>query len=314
MEMFANSLAPFADALFGPHSRLAPVYVGFTVLLAILIWCFRGAPGTFLSWVAPRKIYLHPSHMMDIKLLLIGRLLSAFKLVGRLALSASIAVSVSEVLRGGGEEDVSSSWPAILVTLALVLVSDFKVYWVHRLHHQISVLWPFHEVHHSAEVMTPLTVYRKHPIYDFLSSLVGAVLIGLAQGVLLGLFIGKVETVQIVGANALYFVFNAAGANFRHSHIWISYGWFIEHVLISPAQHQAHHSIELKHRNKNFGEIFAIWDWMFGTLYIAKQRENLTYGLSDENGMMLPQPHATLRQALFRPIGDSWRAMMRRKG
>ncbi len=43
-----------------------------------------------------------------------------------------------------------------------------------------------------------------------------------------------------------------------------------------------HHSANPKHFNKNFGSCLALWDWMFGTLYVpAKEREPLTFGFAD---------------------------------
>jgi sterol desaturase/sphingolipid hydroxylase (fatty acid hydroxylase superfamily) len=51
--------------------------------------------------------------------------------------------------------------------------------------------------------------------------------------------------------------------------------------LISPAQHQIHHSIKKEHHNKNFGVAFAFWDYMFGSLYISKNNEDVKFGISD---------------------------------
>nr|WP_305907128.1 creatininase family protein [Methylomarinum sp. Ch1-1]MDP4519854.1 creatininase family protein [Methylomarinum sp. Ch1-1] len=74
----------------------------------------------------------------------------------------------------------------------------------------------------------------------------------------------------------LFYLF---GYNLRHSHIWLSYGPFFSKLLISPAQHQIHHSANPTHFDKNFGFIFAIWDALFRSLYIPKQREILLFGL-----------------------------------
>ena len=72
------------------------------------------------------------------------------------------------------------------------------------------------------------------------------------------------------------------GANLRHSHVPLSYGRRLEQVLISPLQHQIHHSIAIEHQNRNFGSKFAIWDRMFGTLITAKQVElPLRFGVPD---------------------------------
>ena len=55
----------------------------------------------------------------------------------------------------------------------------------------------------------------------------------------------------------------------RHSHIWLSWGDRIEGWLISPAQHQLHHSVEPRHFDRNLGSALAIWDRWFGTLVKA---------------------------------------------
>ena len=152
--------------------------------------------------------------------------------------------------------------------------------------------------------MTPVTVYRKHPVYDVFSTIIRTLLYGILQGLLMALFIGKVEFAVIAGTNAIYFLFNLFGSNLRHSHIWLSYGRVLEHVLISPAQHQIHHSMATRHWNKNYGEVFAIWDWMFGTLYVPRSYEEIRYGIEGLTGDA--QPHKTLKDALLLPMQESW--------
>lgn len=70
--------------------------------------------------------------------------------------------------------------------------------------------------------------------------------------------------------------------NLRHSHIWISYGWYLSHIFSSPAMHQIHHSTKEEHIDKNFSRIFSFWDYLFGTLYVPKIREEFTVGLVDQ--------------------------------
>ena len=119
--------------------------------------------------------------------------------------------------------------------------------WVHRWHHRLAIIWPFHAVHHSAEVLTPLTVYRKHPVYDLLSAAAHSILIGLLQGILLAVLAGRIDVALIGGTNAMYVLFQLTGSNLRHSHLWLRYGNLLEHVFISPAQHQIHHSLAPAH-------------------------------------------------------------------
>ena len=229
---------------------------------------------------------------------------------GAVSLTTVVATTVVAGMGRGAEE---ATWHPALVAVLVALVNDFGVYWVHRWHHRVPTIWSFHAVHHSAEVLTPVTVYRKHPVYDVVSQLVRSLLIGLLQGLVLALLIGKVEMTVIAGTNVVYVLFNLAGSNLRHSHLWLRYGAVIEHVLISPAQHQIHHSRAVQHKDTNYGEIFAVWDWMFGTLYVPAGREALEFGLSDDTGAAIEQPHGSLTQALLIPFRDSWRAMSPRK-
>ena len=172
--------------------------------------------------------------------------------------------------------------PYFLLTFALgsILVFDFGFYLQHYLMHKISFLWEFHKVHHSAEVMTPLTFFRVHPV-DWLSmSLVYGLLVGGFQGTYKYFIPYEASLVKIMGFNIITFAFYFMGIHLRHSHIWISYGQILSRIFISPAQHQIHHSLAPRHFDKNLGAIFSLWDWLFGTLYVPKKKEDIQFGLS----------------------------------
>ena len=77
-------------------------------------------------------------------------------------------------------------------------------------------------------------------------------------------------------------MFNTAGSNLRHSHIGIRYWPWLEYILISPAQHQLHHSIDISHHDKNFGAALAIWDYIFGSLHHSEEIEDLTLGIETD--------------------------------
>ena len=57
----------------------------------------------------------------------------------------------------------------------------------------------------------------------------------------------------------------------------------LEKVLISPAQHQLHHSLDERHYDKNFGAALAIWDWIFGSLHHSEDIDNLVLGVEDDD-------------------------------
>lgn len=310
----ASPLGAFGKA----GSRLFVLYLLSAAAMAFVVYRLTGAHRSkgFLSFLLPAAIWRHQSHWTDIKLFIVNHLMAMVLILQFTALATLAAVAVIAVGEAVvGSDRIGIEWTTgrfALFTLGLTLAADFSTYWVHRLHHENPVLWPFHEVHHSAEVMSPITLYRKHPLYDVISEAARALVVGLLQGVMIFAFLGPTDIVTIGGANAVYVVFNALGSNLRHSHIWISFGPVLSYLFISPAQHQIHHSIDAKHHNKNYGEVFAIWDWMFGTLYVPRRKETLRFGLADRDGNPVPQPHPDLKAALLRPFQRSAAAARRR--
>jgi sterol desaturase/sphingolipid hydroxylase (fatty acid hydroxylase superfamily) len=105
--------------------------------------------------------------------------------------------------------------------------------------------------------------------------------VGLSQGLLLGALSEDITVAEIAGINVFIVLTHAALGALQHSHVWLSYGPVLEHIVISPAQHQIHHSTDPAHYGKNLGNSLAIWDWMFGTLYVIKGTERLTFGLTE---------------------------------
>ncbi len=57
-----------------------------------------------------------------------------------------------------------ASQPWWAQAIEVVVLSDFLVYWGHRLQHRIGFLWRFHSIHHSAEHLDWLAAHREHPI------------------------------------------------------------------------------------------------------------------------------------------------------
>ncbi|RKF15114.1 sterol desaturase family protein [Roseovarius spongiae] len=302
-------LAEIWDGLAGPATRLWPVYLGVSLLIAYALYRLRRIEGSFLGWIMPRAIYLHPSHIVDLKIFVLGRAIAALGLLNVVFFGALVAQWVGGLF---GEGLGLAPLGPVAVALLLLTVSDFGTYWVHRIHHENRIFWPFHSVHHSAEVMTPITVFRKHPFYDVISTFVRGLFIGVLQGVFIGLFAGKVSLFTLIGVNAGYVLFNMAGSNLRHTHVWLGYGKLLSHIFISPAQHQIHHSLAPEHHNKNYGEVLAIWDWMFGTLYVPQAQVELQFGLGDRHGNRLAQRHDSLRAALVVPVQDSWKQVKKR--
>ncbi len=310
-ESMSEFLAVLSESLAGPASRLWPVYLFVTVIIALVIHSVRKVETPFLEWLVPKSIYFHASHIVDLKIFFVNRAIAMLGLFNMVFISAFIATTLPDLIGSGA---VFAGEMLLLKAVLLLIASDLSVYIVHRFHHENRIFWPFHALHHSAEVMTPITVYRKHPIYDVVGSVVRAVLMGGIQGIMIALFADGVSFLTIAGINACYLAFNMAASNLRHTHIWLSFGPVLERVFISPAQHQIHHSIDPKHFNKNYGEVLAIWDWMFGTLYVPSRMEALEFGIGDQDGVRIEQPHDSLTNAMLVPIKDSWHQIAKRFG
>jgi sterol desaturase/sphingolipid hydroxylase (fatty acid hydroxylase superfamily) len=141
----------------------------------------------------------------------------------------------------------SPGWVRFLLSLLLV---DF-LYWLqHYCHHKVPLLWQFHALHHSQKEINFFTDFRYHVAeyvvrYTFLT---------------VPFLVLKIEPPVILA----YVIFTKCYSHFYHGNIQTNMGPF-KYVLVTPQSHRVHHSLEPEHRDKNFGAILSIWDFMLGT-------------------------------------------------
>jgi len=270
---------------FHPDERIYFPYLVSSVVIAILL--FVASNKTFKgiwTYLFPYKRVFHISTANDVFLLVINHMLTVLLYVPFLFNAILLAYLISEEMNdlfGYSSLKTASTTAVVLYSVVFFVVGDLSRYLLHLLLHKIPFLWEFHKVHHSAEVLTPITVYRSHPIESLMFHLRGVVVGGLVSGIFLWLYPSSIDPYMIWGVHVGAFVFNLLGANLRHSHVWFSFGSILERVFISPAQHLIHHSNNPKHHNKNMGSELAIWDWMFKTLYITKGKEDLSFGVQE---------------------------------
>lgn len=273
-----------------PNERVFVLYLGSSLACAVIVYLIARwrqtaeTPRRLFAYLFPREVYLHPSAVADYKFFLADRILSFLLVPFFVVLPILIADSVLQLLVAiFGPADVAilprGVPTTLLITLVTVLLIDLSLWWIHYLHHRIPVLWEFHKVHHSAEVMTPITAYRMHPVEIILNFNLTNLVGGISFAVFQYLTAGAVITYEIVGVNIVMFLFYVIGFNLRHSHIPMAYPRSVSYLLVSPWMHQVHHSMETRHLDKNMGFIFSLWDWMFGTLYIPARGEKFAIGL-----------------------------------
>lgn len=275
-----ETIAGFLREQFGLTQALSPVYLLCTVLIVALVYLLRKEKGSFVAFLLPREIWTNSSVGIDIWLLILNRMIALLGLSARFAAAPAVAAWIASTLPWTVWDGAGMS-PLALALLVFV-ISDFALYFIHRAYHTIGTIWPLHAVHHSAAVLTPLTAYRLHPLAIILNTAMMTLIFGGLFGVLAGTFSPDLTLAEIAGANAFVVLANLTVTNLHHSHVWISFGPVIERFLISPAQHQIHHSVAPRHFNKNFGQTLAVWDWLFGSLYVIRDREEIVFGLNEE--------------------------------
>jgi len=305
----------FAD-FSNPKKRVFVGYLALTVLIALawLVAVRRASIRSALREVFDRRVLFSASAWADYKIFVINRVFTLFispLLVSQLMIATALYYALHEVtfLQRGVFSDTPKAVIVTLFTVTIFMVDDFTKYLVHRWMHRWPLLWAIHKVHHSAQTMTPITVYRVHPLEGILYGMRAAVAQGVTMATFLFFFGSAVDLYTVLGVNVLSFVFHVTGSNLRHTHISIRYWSWLEHLLISPAQHQVHHSIAREHHDKNFGVAFAIWDWLFGSLHLSEQDKKLQFGLQPS------EAHPSrLGDIYLRPFGDMARVLRRRAG
>ena len=252
------------------------------VIGIIFTWKNKNVLHLFIKNTFSIKYWFNRSCYRDYQWILINQTLRTLLIVPLLASSLTVALYVNRVFLGGFGPGDFLHWPYqyLVITFSLVLfvIEDFSRFFVHWLYHQIPFLWKYHSIHHSATVLTPFTLYRVHSVEYLLNNCRGVFVVGLVSGIFMYSFNGAIGVAEILGVNLFNFLFNLAAANLRHSHVWISFGYF-EHIFISPAQHQIHHSREKIHFDKNFGSCLAIWDKVFLSWQTSKNNKVHNFGL-----------------------------------
>ncbi|HRJ70542.1 MAG TPA: sterol desaturase family protein [Beijerinckiaceae bacterium] len=191
-----------------------------------------------------------------------------------------------------------------LFTLVLFLAYEFGYWLEHWISHRVPFLWEFHKVHHSAEHLTPLTVWRMHPVNTVLFANVVGVVLAIAGSVAAWLLGGPLTEYAYSGTNVILIVFVHLYLHLQHSHIWISFTGWAGRIFMSPAHHQIHHSTNPLHFDRNMGSCLSLFDWLFGTLHVpARQPEKLSFGIEAEGDVN------TITATLVTPFVDSGRQL-----
>jgi sterol desaturase/sphingolipid hydroxylase (fatty acid hydroxylase superfamily) len=284
-----NPILAFVEMYHDPRNRWFALYMLTSLIAAWLVYLMQARRDPelksegFFHFAFPSEIYTHESAKADYVYYVVNKIVFTAFFASMIYFSYVSQEAVFNLLKSFGPGPVLPGCPllaTIVTTLLVVLAADFALWYGHYLSHKIPVLWEFHKVHHSAEVMTPFTAGRVHPIDDMMGYALTGLFSGSVGGVCAYIFGKDASLIAVFQLNIVLFVFYMLAFHLRHSHIWLPLTGWLGHVFISPAHHQVHHSSAERHWDRNMGFVFAIWDWMFGTLHVpADKREDFAFGI-----------------------------------
>ena len=154
----------------------------------------------------------------------------------------------------------------LYMALAIMLLDFLTSYLPHYVQHKVKWMWKFHLVHHTDNWVDTSTANRHHPGETVISMifLIGAIF-------LLGVPAWLVILHQFIAV---------AFSQFTHANIslprWLDQ--VISWLFISPNVHKVHHHHTQPLTDTNYGNIFSIWDRLFGTFAVSDV-SNLKYGI-----------------------------------
>ncbi|MGB0941328.1 MAG: sterol desaturase family protein [Marinomonas sp.] len=291
MEVFWNE---YWQTLFGdlisPQKRVSLAYLVSAFIIAILCLTLfsKLSIKNALRHVFQAKVWLSATAFADYKTLVINafvlKLISPF-LLAKMLVAIWLFEQWHWLMPDKPEPNIWPTWLVVLCfTIFQFVLDDFCRFYLHRLMHKWQFLWAFHQVHHSATELNPFTVFRTHPVESVLFSLRSTLSQGFSIALFFYLFPNQVDIYMVLGVNVVIFAFNLLGANLRHSNVMLCYPHWLEKVLISPAQHQIHHSVAREHWDKNFGVVLACWDKWFKSLHHSDPTQTLKFGLGSDAG------------------------------
>ena len=157
----------------------------------------------------------------------------------------------------------------VSIILGLLVLDLIGAYLPHLVQHKVKLLWYIHIVHHTDHKVDTTTANRHHPfesVVRFLFTFIGIFVSGAPIGLVL-----------------MYQSISVIASQFNHANIQISnkVDKLISYIIVSPNMHKVHHHFELPYTDSNYGNIFSIWDRLFGT-YMELDKDKIVYGVDTD--------------------------------
>ena len=197
-----------------------------------------------------------------------------------------VALAFFDCYRFGIIHFINSS-TLVSIIIGLLLLDLIGAYLPHLVQHKVKLLWHIHIVHHTDHKVDTTTANRHHP----LESVVRFIFT----------FIGIFVSGAPIGLVLLYQSISVLASQFNHANIQISNRLdnILSYVIVSPNMHKVHHHFELPYTDSNYGNIFSIWDRIFGT-YMELDKSKIKYGVDTDLDEKLNSKFISLLERPFK--------------
>ena len=155
----------------------------------------------------------------------------------------------------------------LFIVLGLMIMDLISAYWIHYIQHKTKWMWKFHLIHHTDTWVDTTTANRHHPgesVFRAAFTLLAVVVTGAPLWLVF-----------------LYQSLSAAFSQFNHANISMprKLDNMLSWLIVSPNMHKVHHHNAQPLTDTNYGNIFSIWDRLFGTFAYVKDVNTLHYGI-----------------------------------
>lgn len=180
------------------------------------------------------------------------------------------------------------------ITYAVAFVAiDLGGYWNHRITHRVNYFWNLHIVHHSSEEYNLPCALRQQ--FAVITNFLGL----LTHGIWMALLGIPPEVYMLVAPIHLFMQF------WYHTRLIGNMG-LLEYIIVTPSHHRVHHAMNEIYMDKNYSQIFIVWDKLFGTFQAELSSEPPVYGV--RRPVRTWNPFLINFQHLWLIIKDSLRA------
>ena len=205
-----------------------------------------------------RNTYRLADAINSISLGMLSQISAVFTRLLRVGLYTAVYASVALVPL----EEARAFWTTWYGWLLALVFYDFCYYWLHRMGHEVAVLWAAHVVHHQSQDYNLSTALRQT-----------------SSGVLLGWIFYL--PMALAGVPPLVFgvvaLIDLLYQYWVHTEHVPKLGWF-DRWFCSPSNHRVHHAVNDRYLDRNYGGILIVWDRLFGTFQDEDLAEPCVYG------------------------------------